>query len=80
MSKDAIELAKKIGRLEMLGKALEILTDKEWHEESKDFTSQTQDLRHEPEYCMACQLAQQFLQAGALLDGEQESDTDEPTA
>jgi hypothetical protein len=46
-----------MGRQQALSTALNLLRDDEWHDLSKNYSSTTEDLHHDPEYCWACQVS-----------------------
>jgi hypothetical protein len=39
---------------------IKILSDPEWHEESKNYTQTDNDLSHDSDYCWGCQLISIF--------------------
>jgi hypothetical protein len=63
MAVSELDLGIVLGKQEMLSKALFILSDSEWHTESRNFMSMTEDLHHDPAYCWACQLGELLVQA-----------------
>lgn len=55
-----LDLGIVLGKEEAFSILLDIISDDEWHEQSKNYGSMTEDLYHHPGMCITCQLVDVF--------------------